>query len=261
MAKEKQAPQAGLLSPLAADFTLFGGADAVLLIHGFTGSPAHMLKLGTALQQQGFTVRGVLLTGHGTRAEDMLKASWEDWLSDVREAYDAMAAAFRTVSVAGLSMGGVLSLILAAEKQPACCVTCSAPMGISNPFAGAAPLIGKILPLLPKRKKAADQLLDPDYDIGYDVIPTPRLTDLKTLIRMAKERLSGVRCPVLCAQSQKDPDISKDSADVILAGVSSARKEKLTLTQPLHVITIGPETDTLFPAVCRFMLDCTKENP
>ena len=232
MAKEKQEPQAGLLSPLAADFTLFGGADAVLLIHGFTGSPAHMLKLGTALQQQGFTVRGVLLTGHGTRAEDMLNASWEDWLSDVREAYDAMAAAFRTVSVAGLSMGGVLSLILAAEKQPACCVTCSAPMGISNPFAGAAPLIGKILPLLPKRKKAADQL-----------------------------RLSGVRCPVLCAQSQKDPDIAKDSADVILAGVSSARKEKLTLTQPLHVITIGPETDTLFPAVCRFMLDCTKENP
>ena len=127
-------------------------------------------------------------------------------------------------------------------------------------LAGAAPLIGKILPLLPKRKKAADQLLDPDYDIGYDVIPTPRLTDLKKLIRMAKERLSGVRCPVLCAQSQKDPDISKDSADVILAGVSSARKEKLTLTQPLHVITIGPETDTLFPAVCRFILDCTKEN-
>lgn len=240
-----------LISPLAADFTLFSGADAVLLIHGFTGSPAHMLPLGRALQEAGFTVRGIRLTGHGTSLSDMRAATFQDWLSDAREAYDAMASAFRTVSVAGLSMGGVLSLILAEEKTPACCVTLAAPMGLRNPFSFAAPALGKLAPVLKKRKASVP--VNADYNFGYPEIPTALVADLKRLIRMAKTGLPSVRCPLLCAQAVKDPSIAAGSADLILKNVSSSVKEKLTLKQPHHLITIGPETGDLFPAVTRFM--------
>ena len=243
-----------LLSPLAADFTLFNGADAVLLIHGFTGSPAHMLPLGKALQEAGFTVRGIRLKGHGTSLNDMRTASGEDWLEEAREAYDALAAAFRSVSVAGCSLGGILSLILAEEKEPASCVTLSAPMKLKNPLSFAAPAVGKIKPVLKKRKKVLNAL-DPEYAIGYDEIPTALVADLNRLIRTARHDLSSVRCPLLCAQSVKDPSITKNSAEVILSGVSSAVKEKIILRQPHHLITIGPETDTLFPTVCRFMTE------
>ena len=248
-----------LLSPLAADFTLFSGADAVLLIHGFTGSPAHMLPLGRALQEAGFTVRAIRLKGHGTDLADMRSASARDWLSDVREAYESLAAAFRTVSVAGLSMGGVLSLILAEEQQPACCVTLAAPMGIRNPLASAAPLLSKITPALKKRKPSV--LLDPDCDVGYDEIPTARVSDLRRLIRTAREGLPSVRCPLLCVQARKDPSIVRNSADLIVKNVSSAVREKLTLDIPHHLITIGPETGKLFPAVCRFIKESLGENP
>ena len=248
-----------LLSPLAADFTLFGGRDAVLLVHGFTGSPSHMLPLGRALQEAGFTVRGIRLKGHGTCIEDMMAASWEDWLSETREAYDDLSAAFRTVSVAGLSMGGVLSLILSGEKNPACCVSLSAPMGIRNPFSFAAPVLGKILPVLHKRRKESAVSLNQDYDIGYQDIPTARVSDLNHLIHLAKTMLPSVRCPLLCAQARQDPSITADSADLILKNAASPVKEKMTLDQPHHLITIGPETDRLYPGICAFITKSVKE--
>ena len=49
-------------------FFLPGDEHAVLLTHGFTGSAAHMRPLGDYLHAQGFTVRGILLPGHGTSA-------------------------------------------------------------------------------------------------------------------------------------------------------------------------------------------------
>ena len=38
----------------------------VLLIHGFTGTPAELRELGEILHKRGHTVQGLLLSGHGT---------------------------------------------------------------------------------------------------------------------------------------------------------------------------------------------------
>ncbi len=58
--------------PQARDFTLPGGSTAVLMIHGFTATPAQMRRLGGYLGEQGYTVRGMLLPGHGATVEEML---------------------------------------------------------------------------------------------------------------------------------------------------------------------------------------------
>ena len=50
----------------AEEFFLPGtNGGAVLLIHGYTGTPAEMRPLGDYLQQLGYTVLGVRLAGHG----------------------------------------------------------------------------------------------------------------------------------------------------------------------------------------------------
>ncbi len=50
-----------------------------LLIHGFTASPWEMKDLGEYLYEKGYNVYGMLLEGHGTKEEDLLKLKWEDW--------------------------------------------------------------------------------------------------------------------------------------------------------------------------------------
>ena len=100
----------------AEPFFLPGGSTGVLLIHGFTGLPAELVMMGRYLQQRGCTVLGVRLAGHGTTVEDMSHMTAEDWLDSVRDGYAVLRGSCEHIFVAGHSMGGLLALLLAAEK-------------------------------------------------------------------------------------------------------------------------------------------------
>ena len=54
------------VTPSTEPFHMDGGPTAVLLSHGFTGSPASIRPWGQYLHSQGFTVTCPLLPGHGT---------------------------------------------------------------------------------------------------------------------------------------------------------------------------------------------------
>ena len=83
---------------------LWGGTEpnrkhhGVLLIHGFTGSIAHMRPIAQELHARGFTVMGINLPGHATDLDDMVRYTWEDWLNaakrraEVVELTDELAA-------------------------------------------------------------------------------------------------------------------------------------------------------------------------
>ena len=104
-----------MTDPMAQPFFFPGGEHGVVLIHGFTGSSGHMRLLGEHLRGAGFTVRGINLPGHGTRLEDMARYTWKDWLQSAKLAVAQMQEQCRYVSVAGLSMGGVLTLLIAEQ--------------------------------------------------------------------------------------------------------------------------------------------------
>ena len=248
-------------SPLAQPFAYPQGEHGVLLIHGFTGSPAHMRLLGESLRDQGFAVRGICLPGHGTTPEDMLRCTWQDWLLSVRLAAREMAGQYRYVSAAGLSMGGVLALLLAEEMALTACVPISAPMGTANRFRVLAPVIAPFCPLLKKRVDPARAALVSGYDIGYEVTPTAALRHLSVLMRRARQHLSLIRCPVLAVQSRGDRVIAGDSLRIILDGVSSRKKAALWLEEAPHVCTISPEYPKIAAGMARFLKECEAAGP
>ena len=92
-------PERNFSDPMAQPFYFPGDEHGVLLIHGFTGSCAHMRLLGEHLRDQGFTVRGINLPGHGSRPEDMAKCTWKDWLQAAKMAAAEMQDQCKYVSV------------------------------------------------------------------------------------------------------------------------------------------------------------------
>lgn len=238
----------------AKPFFFQGGDHGVLLIHGFTGSVSHMRPLGEALRDQGFTVEGINLPGHGTRREDMIGVDWHNWLEACRKAYLLLHSRCSHVSVAGLSMGGVLTLLLAEEFSLASAVFLSTPMAVKNKLAPMARFVAPIYPMINWRisaQRAED--LDQEYDFGYKGFPTARAGDLMRLIKMAKGNLASIICPVLVVQSHDDRTITEDSAETILAGVRSGMKEMLWLKDVPHVVTISKEKDTVNREVAAFL--------
>jgi carboxylesterase len=74
-------------------------STAVLMVHGFTGSPSEFRRVGYFLNEMGYTVKAVRLPGHGTTPEDMIRTGWRDWYQHVLDSYDELACKIR----AGLS--------------------------------------------------------------------------------------------------------------------------------------------------------------
>ena len=76
-----------------------------------------MRGLAEAFAAAGFSVELPRLPGHGTTVEDMMTTGWADWTAEAEAAYQRLAARTEQVVVAGLSMGGSLTLWTAAPAS------------------------------------------------------------------------------------------------------------------------------------------------
>ncbi len=241
-------PERDFSDAVCQPIDLPGGEHGVLLLHGFTGTAAHMRPLAEALHAAGFTVAAPNLPGHGTQMQDMLQCTWQDWLECAKSACVALKKRCKTVSVAGLSMGGCLTLLLAEQMEVAAIAPISAPMGTKAPL-WLSHIAYPFMPTVSWQPRQEPNALDARFDYGYPGFPTKSGTQLHRIIRMARKDLHAVTCPALIIQSRADETISDDSADVIARGVSSARKGILWLEDVPHVVTISREMDRVNQAV------------
>ena len=231
------------------------GSDCgILIVHGFTGTCAQVLPLARELAGRGYTVRTINLPGHATSEDDMAASDWQQWLHAAKEAAYEMMQEVRVFTICGLSMGGVLSLLIAQQMKADACVPISAPTAVK---ARALPFARLAAPFIPRIAWSMDpdrhRLIDKTYDFGYSGFPTRKGADLHKLIKMANRNLFNIQCPILVVQSDADETIWHGSADQILNGVSSKVRQKLWLKGMPHVVTLTPEYMTIADAMDRLI--------
>ncbi len=238
----------------AQPFLLEGGSEGILLLHGFTGSAGHMRLIGEELHHRGYTVLGIQLPGHGTVLEDMLKVGWQEWLQAAKEGFLTLKERCEKVNVAGLSMGGVITLLMAQQMKVNAAIVMSAPMSLKNRLAPLAKIASRFTPVTYWRgDEQREKLLDQRYDFGYAGFPTAKVADLLHMIRMARRNLFAVTCPTLVIQSRADETISLSSADTIIKGIRSEKKAVLWLDEMPHVITISREYRHVASSIAEFL--------
>jgi len=81
----------------------------ILLSHGLSDSPFSMRDPASALQKACYHVRVILLPGHGTKSEDLLNVSRDDWRATFRNAADQFRKDVDVLYVGGFSTGGALA--------------------------------------------------------------------------------------------------------------------------------------------------------
>jgi len=227
-----------------------GSTSGVLLIHGFTGCAAHMRKLADELSLRDYTVCTINLPGHASTEAEMAKADWQQWLQAAKQAALEMMNESEFFTVAGLSMGGVLALLVAEQMKVNACVTISAPTAVKNRL---LPFAGLCAPLMPRIAWGGGderhKRLDKTYDFGYPGFPTAKGADLHRLITMARRNLFNITCPLLCVQSDGDETIWEGSADEILRNIRSEVRQKLWLEGEPHVCTLTPSMPSIAQAI------------
>ncbi len=239
---------ADYLHPLAAPFHLEGKRpDVVILLHGWTGSPAHLRELGRVINEAGFEVVAPLLAGHGTTLEDMALTGWRDWVRTALEA--SVGLADRPTHLVGLSMGGVISLLIAPILPAASVTTINAPqlvydrrLRLSPAYRGSS----RIEPADPPDPAPSEMR---QYQQQYNGTPIGTVAELRDLMRAAGRNLSRVTCPALVIQSKTDETVKPKSAEIIYDGIASAAKGLVWLESSRHVATLDEERGVIAAAI------------
>lgn len=237
---------------VADSFFLQGeNKTAILLIHGFTGSPAELRLLGEYLNENGYTVYAPLLAGHGTTPEEMAKTNKEDWWNSVTEAYDFLLnKGYSDIIAAGLSMGGALSLKLAINKPLTAVVSMAAPIYVHNRFIGLSGWI-KYLKVYEAKKRKAESI--EQYLVSYDRTPLVCAESLNRLIKEVRGNLGKVLVPILIMQGKKDETVRFESAKYIYDRVNSSNKELKWYDNSSHIMTLDQERDKVFADILKFI--------
>lgn len=221
-----------------------GGPHGALVVHGFTGNVGSVRGLAEAFADSGSAVSAPLLPGHGTKVEDLAACSWEDWYGAALEAYRDLAGEVDQVVVAGLSMGGSITALLAADHPEIAGIVCINP--------AVAPSIEMLAALEALEDAGEEYMAGIGSDIAMEGVvesayeQTP-VRALRSMIRAADgqlDRLSDIRCPVLIMTSPDDHVVPASDSDHLAAEVSGP-VERISLPRSFHVATMDHDKDLI----------------
>lgn len=218
-------------------------AGAVLLLHGYNDSPQAMASVASAFHARGWSVRVPLLAGHGRTLRAFGASGADQWIDDARHELATLTATHAQVAVGGLSMGGAIAFILAAERPAVRAVIAfapylhaSVPLRVLHALAPVAAIGSRYV-----WSGGTHSVHDPvarDAMISYRR-STPRLLmQLEQVVRRARRALPLVHQPVLVVQSREDNRIPLTSAAEAFALVGSQEKTLHWTTGSGHVVTV-----------------------
>jgi carboxylesterase len=232
-------------------FEFSGGKKAVLLLHGFTGTPSELRPLGKFLAEKGYTVKAPLLAGHGTTPEDMMQTGMKDWVKSAGDAYFDLKRKHEDVYAAGLSMGGSLALHLAARLPVAGVISMCAPIFIQDRRARFARWIAPFVKFNP-HKTPHPEHIEP-FLAGYAKTPMRCVPELLKLIRAVRRELQDIKVPVLILQAEQDLTVRPKSAEYIFQHIGSRQKQLKRYPNSGHILPVDHDRDQVFADVEQFL--------
>jgi carboxylesterase len=238
-----------------AAFDLPGkGPCAALCLHGLTGTPYEVRSLAEALSRSGIRAVGPALPGHNQTPAQLARTSHGEWLDAARGHLRLLRGGHERVFLVGLSMGGLLSLALAAEEPVDAAVVVGTPLRFSRSLGTLVPLLRPFMPYA--KKRGGSDIREPgarSRHPSYDVMPLASVHELIRLQRLVRRRLSRVNTPILIAHGAHDRTARPSDAQSIHAGVGSDERQLLVLEASGHVATVDHDGELLARAAAEFL--------
>jgi carboxylesterase len=232
----------------------------VLLLHGFGDTPQTFRLLAEHLHSTGFGVRAPLLPGHGRSVEEFITSRRVQWVDFSRQELSAFRQRYATVGLVGLSMGGALAAVLAAENPDLPALVLMAPY-IGMPWdyrlvSAAGWLWGPIAGTRKSRSPASiHDPIERAKNLGYGVYTGRLLYELWRLTHQAQHALPLIRTPTLLIQSKTDPRVAPAIAERAFASLRMADKRLVWTEGAGHVITVDYGRERVFEEVSGWLRD------
>ena len=234
--------------------SLAGGPVTVLLLHGFTGSPAEMTLLAQALHHQGYSVEVPLLQGHGTCLEDLVPLRPQQWIEQVDQVIETQLGRGQQVVLGGLSMGSILALQAALRWPQICALMLFSPPIESRDWRRFfAPLLTRLVTSVAKPPSAYVDPQAADRLWSYDRYPVVCSSLVLQLIARVRRQLSALAQPLLVIASRRDNVVSERGVKQLMARVASTQKRLVWMEHSSHALTADGEWRQVCDECLRFL--------
>ncbi len=236
-------------------FFLNGGDEiGAVLVHGYLTAPDEMRPLGRYLARQGVTVSAIRLTGHGTRPEALQGVHWQQWVADVRAGVEGLRRRCERVALVGLSLGGMLALLVAADMPHLYrVVACSTPdVATLRPLRLAASLA----PLVRTIPKVGSDVRDPEMrrrHYTYTRFPLSSAAQLYHLARAMEAALPHLHVPTLLIHARHDRVVPPRTAYRLAARIGGLA-HILWIARGGHTVVMDYDRARVFEATARWLL-------
>lgn len=217
-------PEAPVMDPRAEPIIRqTGRKGCFLLVHGFPSTPALYRRTAEQAEAAGYDVLVPLLPGCGTDPEIFKKTTFPMWYQFLKDLYLRERGKYEVFHVVGSSMGGALTLTLAAEfsgteKAPTTITTAAAPTFINSllrhrvlhaPALYLVRFVSWLTPFIPPGRDPSER---PDVDgdsewVGYHGIFTRQVYSLKMGLFCLRRRLKKISVPLFALHSRGDKTV------------------------------------------------------
>jgi carboxylesterase len=240
------------------EFELRGGPDAVLLLHGLTGSTFELVPVARALHAAGLRCLAPVMAGHGGPPAGLAGVPWTEWVGKARRDLARLEGARRTF-VVGCSMGALVACALA-HDQPARVdglVLLAPALRLALPgrlgaLLGRVPaLSGAIVP-----KRAGSDVSDPEMrrrNPCMDGLPVGAVAELEALQRHVDRQLPGVAAPAIVIHGARDHTVTLGGARRLAARIGSGPAALVVLPRSWHLVGIDVERERCAAEAVRFL--------
>lgn len=255
-----------------------GVKTGVLLLHGLTGMPSEMRPIEKHLLKQGCVVSCPMLAGHGSDHNALLAVGWRDWLASAKSALDELLKTCDHVVIGGLSMGALLSIMLAVDEPRVSGImllsttisydgATSTRFKIFLPFVDIIPWLGtncywtesppyglkdiRLQKQITKQVEAAKRGESTSFGLFRTYAGSLRQMD--KLVVQVKKQAKKVRCPALVIHALEDTITTVKNAEAVCKMMTANDKTLVLLSGCDHVLTLDLRRKDVAAYMARFI--------
>jgi len=247
--------------------------DGVFLIHGLGGTQYDMGSMHKRLKNAGFVTHSLTLPGHGTKPEDLLGVTAEDWIDAVVQKYREIRDQHQTLHVMGMCMGSLLAAALAEREGHAKgrLVLLAAPVhidGWATPwYRFMRPFLYHV-PRLPQTMKIEEEdpfgikneqlraIVKAKFERGenfhYRWVPLECMRQVDRLRAIVMKGASRIACHTLVVHAREDELTSMRSANFLVEAIGGARARMVILEDSYHMICVDNDREIVAKNVLEF---------
>lgn len=245
------------IHPYAQPIALQGkNKMAVLLIHGYTGSPDDFNGLPFFLHKHhGVSVFVPLLPGHGTSVEDLRGLTKDDFIKVSEEALQPLFSSYDKVIIGGHSFGGQVALDIATRYPVHGVFVTALPYKLSFPLSipGFYEFWHQLsLKEFLKKRFSSEEKLARAKSFSYDYMPVYGLKLLSDMNKELKKSLPKLSSPLLSIFFRGDPIAHPDSAHEIKKLVGSKVNKIMMLNSKGHGVFFTEDSPKIYEEIVQF---------